>query len=157
MPDALDRLDRKLLAELQEDASLTSDRLADRVGLSASAVHRRVRRLEKAGVIERRIAVVDPLKVGRGALFIVGVEVERERPELVQRLRAWIHGEPAIQQAHYVTGSADYVLLVTARDIAEFDGLMSELMAANPNVRRFTTNVVMSTIKRGLFVPIDQS
>jgi len=157
MSDELDRLDRKLLNELQQDASLTSDRLAERVGLSASAVHRRVRRLEGAGIIERRIAVVDPAKVGRGALFIVGVEVERERPDLVQRLRGWIRTEPAVQQAHYVTGSADYVLAVTARDIAEFDGLMSEMMAANPNVRRFTTNVVMSTVKRGLFVPVDGS
>ena len=53
------------------------------------------------------------------------------------------------------TGSADYVLLVTASDIASFDNLMSEMIAANPNVRRFTTNVVMGTIKRGLFVPVD--
>jgi DNA-binding Lrp family transcriptional regulator len=157
MPGELDRLDRKLLDELQQDASLTSDKLAERVGLSASAVHRRVRRLEKEGIIERRIAVVDPSKVGRGALFIVGVEVERERADLVQRLRNWIRAEPAVQQAHYVTGSADYVLLVTAHDIGQFDQLMSDMMAANPNVRRFTTNVVMSTIKRGLFVPIEQS
>ena len=100
MSDLIDSLDRKLLAELQEDASLTSDKLAERVGLSASAIHRRVRRLEKAGIIERRIAVVDPIKAGRGALFLAGVEVERERPELVQRLRAWIHGESAVQQAY---------------------------------------------------------
>jgi Lrp/AsnC family leucine-responsive transcriptional regulator len=157
MSDELDRLDQKLLTELQQDASLTSDKLAERVGLSASAAHRRVRRLEERGIIERHIAVVDPAKVGRGALFIVGVEVERERSDLVQKLRNWIRAEPAVQQAHYVTGSADYVLLVTARDIAEFDGLMSDMMAANPNVRRFTTNVVMSTIKRGLFVPVEGS
>ncbi|MDP9421992.1 MAG: Lrp/AsnC family transcriptional regulator [Pseudomonadota bacterium] len=152
---ALDKIDRTLLVELQRDGSLTSEKLSERVGLSASAIHRRVRRLEKAAVIERRIAVVNPEAVGQGALFIVGIEVERERPELVQRLRAWVGGEPAIQQAYYVTGTADYVMLVTAPDIAAFDGLMSDMMAANPNVRRFTTQVVMSTIKRGLFVPVD--
>ena len=152
---ALDKLDRTLLAELQEDGSLTAEKLSDRVGLSASAIHRRVRRLEKAGVIERRIAVVNPESVGRGALFLVGIEVEREQRDLVEKLRRWIRTEPAIQQAYYVTGSADYVLLVTATDIAAFDQLMSDLMAANPNIRRFTTNVVMSSIKRGLYVPID--
>lgn len=157
MSENLDRLDRKLLTALQEDASLTSERLAERVGLSASAAHRRVRRLETTGIIERRIAVVDPAKVGRGASFIVGIEVERERPDLVHKLRDWIRASPEVQQAHYVTGSADYVLLVTARDIIEFDALMSEMMAANPNVRRFTTNVVMSTIKRGLLVPVEGS
>ena len=152
---ALDKIDRTLLAELQEDGSLTAEKLSDRVGLSASAIHRRVRRLEKAGVIERRIAVVNPESVGRGALFLVGIEVEREQRDLVEKLRRWIRTEPAIQQAYYVTGSADYVLLVTATDIAAFDQLISDLMAANPNIRRFTTNVVMSSIKRGLYVPID--
>jgi Lrp/AsnC family transcriptional regulator, leucine-responsive regulatory protein len=153
---SIDRLDRKLLEALQADASLTSDKLAEQVGLSPSAVHRRVRRLESAGVIESRIAVVDPAKVGSGALFLVGVEVERERPELVHKLREWIRAEPAVQQAYYVAGTADYVLLVTARDIAAYDNLMSEMMAANPNVRRFTTNVVMGTIKRSLFVPVSE-
>lgn len=155
MPATLDKIDRALLTELQEDGTLTSDRLSERVGLSPSAIHRRVRRLEKAGVIERRIAVVSPEAVGRGALFLVGIEVEREQRDLVEKLRRWIRAEPSIQQAYYVTGSSDYVLVVTTPDIAAFDTLMSELMEANPNVRRFTTNVVMSSIKRGLYVPID--
>ena len=152
---ALDKIDRTLLAELQDDGSLTSDKLSERVALSPSAIHRRVRRLEKAGVIERRIAVVNPQSVGRGAMFLVGIEVERERRDLVEKLRSWIASEPSIQQAYYVTGSADYILMVTAPDIASFDQLMSDLMAANPNVRRFTTNVVMSSIKRGLYVPVE--
>ena len=155
MATKLDTLDRKLLVQLQDDGALTSDQLSERIGLSSSAISRRVRRLEADGLIERRIAIVDPAKVGHGALFIVGIEVERERPELVQSLRNWVQNEPAVQQTYYVTGTADYVLLVTAADIAAFDQLMSEMMAANPNIRRFTTQVVMSTIKRGLFVPVD--
>ena len=150
----LDKIDRALLVELQDDGALTSEKLSERVGLSASAIHRRVRRLEKGGVIERRIAVVNPEAVGQGALFLVGIEVEREQRDLVERLRKWIRAEPSIQLAYYVTGSSDYVLVVTSPDIAAFDQLMSDLMAANPNVRRFTTNVVMSSIKRSLYVPI---
>ena len=155
MASKLDELDRKLLVELQDDGALTSDQLSERIGLSSSAISRRVRRLEAEGVIERRIAIVDPTKVGHGSLFIVGIEVERERPELVQSLRAWVRGEPSVQQTYYVTGTSDYVMLVTATDIAAFDQLMSEMMAANPNIRRFTTQVVMGTVKRGLFVPVD--
>lgn len=151
----LDDFDRKLLTELQEDGALTSEQLSERIGRSPSAISRRVRRLEVERYIERRIAIVDPAKVGHSSLFIVGIEVERERPELVQKLRAWVRNEAAIQQTYYVTGTADYVLLVTAPDIAAFDALMSEMMVANPNIRRFTTQVVMSTIKRGLFVPVD--
>ena len=154
---SLDRLDIRLLSELQVDSDLTNDRLAERIGLSASAVQRRVRRLEGSGVIERRVALVDPAKVGRAAHFIVGVEVERERPELVKKLRDWIGSETAVQQSYYVTGTADHVLVVVTRDIAEFDVLMSDMMLANPNVRRFTTQVVMTTVKRGLFVPVEVS
>lgn len=157
MASELDALDRKLLVEVQIDGALTSEQLSERVGLSPSAISRRIRRLEADGIIEKRIAVVDPAKVGRGALFIVGLEVERERPELVQKLRAWVMSEPSVQEAYYVTGTADYVMLITAPDISAFDRLMSEMMAANPNVRRFTTQVVMSTVKRGLFVPVEGS
>lgn len=155
MARKLDALDRKLLTALQDDGGLTSDQLSERIGLSPSAISRRVRRLESEGVIERRIAVIDPARVGHGSLFVVGIEVERERPELVQRLRGWVQSEPSVQQTYYVTGTSDYVMLVTAPDIAAFDLLMSEMMAANPNIRRFTTQVVMSTVKRGLFVPVE--
>lgn len=150
-----DRIDRAILVQLQEGLCRTNEQLAERVGLSASAVNRRVARLEKFGVIERRIAVVDPSKLGNPALLVVGIEVERERPELVEPLRRWLRNEPAIQQAYYVTGSADYVLVVTAADVGRFDDFMTRMMIENPNVRRFTTNVVLTAIKRGLFVPVD--
>ena len=150
-----DRGDAALLCKLQRDASLTNDQLAECIGLSPSAVSRRVQRLEKARVIERRIAMVDPEMVGRPTLLIVGVEVERERPELVEPFRRWLRNESWVQQAYYVTGSADYVLIVCAPDVSAFDQFMTGMMVANPNVRRFTTNVAMTAIKRSLFVPVD--
>ena len=154
MPNVdLGRLDRALLDALQRDSAQTNEALSAQVGLSPSAIQRRIRRLLADGVIERRVAVVDPVKIGRASLFIVGIEIERERPELVQRLRAWLREEDAVQQVYYVTGSADYIMLVTATDIAGFDALMSRMMADNANVRRFTTNVALSTIKRSLVVP----
>lgn len=153
---ALDRFDRKLLALVQRDAALTSEVLADRVGLSPSAVQRRLKRLREDGVITALVATVDPDKVGRPALFVVGLEIERERPELLQRLRAWLAHEDAVQEVFYVTGAWDFVLIVTARDVEAYDALMSRLMADNPNIRRFTTNVALGTYKRRLFVPIGE-
>lgn len=155
MASKLDRLDHAILEALQLDSSLTNDRLAESVGLSPSAIHRRIQRLNATGVIERRIALVDPTKVGSGSLFVVGIEVERERPELVQPLRSWLRTEARVQQAYYVTGTFDYILLVTAPDIDDFDRLMSRMMLENSNVRRFTTNVVMTAVKRGLYVPVN--
>lgn len=153
---ALDRFDRKLLALVQRNAALTSDVLAERVGLSPSAVQRRLKRLRDDGVIAALVAIVDPDKAGRPALFVVGLEIERERPELLSRLRAWLADEDAVQEVFYVTGAWDFVLIVTARDVEAYDALMSRLMADNPNIRRFTTNVALGTYKRRLLVPIGE-
>jgi len=122
--------------------------------LSASAVLRRLKRMKAEGTILANVALVDPARVGRPTFFIVALEIERERPELMSRLRQWLNGEDQVQQAFYVTGSADFILIVTAPDVDSYDALMSRLMADNPNVRRFTTNVALGVNKRTMFVPL---
>jgi Lrp/AsnC family transcriptional regulator, leucine-responsive regulatory protein len=150
----LDRFDRQLLNLVQEEASQTAEQLSEIVALSVSAIQRRLRRLREAGVIVRDTAVVDPQHVGRPTFFVVALQVERERPELLAQLRRWIAGEPRVQQAFYVTGEADFVLVVTAPDTESYDTLMSEMVAQNPNIRRFTTNVALGIVKRGLSIPL---
>ena len=150
----LDRFDRQLLNLVQEDAGQTADRLAEQVALSPSAIQRRLRRLREHGVIARDAAVVDPSKVGRPTFFIVSLQVERERPEMLAQLRKWLAAQDRIQQAFYVTGEADFVLIVTAPDTEAYDALMSRMVGENPNVRRFTTNVALGVVKRGLTIPI---
>lgn len=153
----LDRFDRRLLAEVQADSGQTSEALAEKVGLSASAVQRRLRRLRAEGVVQRETAVLDPRKIGRPTFFIVALEVERERPELLAALRAWLAREEHVQQAFYVTGEADFVLVVTAPDTETYDELMSRLVGENPNVRRFKTNVALGVVKRGLSIPVPEA
>jgi DNA-binding Lrp family transcriptional regulator len=155
MPTELDAIDRKILALVQEDASRPADAIGGMVGLSASAVQRRLARLRETGVIEGEIAVVDPKALGRPLTMIVDVELERERPELLASFKRWIAAEPAVQQAWYVTGDGDYVLVVTACDVEEYDALMQRLVADNANVRSFRTRVSLATLKRGLAVPTD--
>ena len=150
----LDRFDRQLLTLVQHDAAMTAEQLAERVSLSASAIQRRLKRLREQGVVVRQIAVLDASQVGRPTTFIAGLQVESERPELMARLRAWLEAEPAVQQAFYVTGEADFVLVVTAPDATAYEALMVRLLADNPNVRRFTTQVAMGVLKRGLALPI---
>jgi Lrp/AsnC family transcriptional regulator, leucine-responsive regulatory protein len=150
----LDRFDRQLLRLVQEDSGQTSERLAEKVALSPSAVQRRLRRLREQGVIEREIAVVDARKLGRHTTFIVALQVERDRPELLVGLRAWLAEQTQVQQVFYVTGEADFVLVVSAADTEAYDQLMSRLMHDNPNVRRFTTSVALGVFKRGLTIPV---
>ena len=150
----LDSFDRQLLNLVQEDSTRTAEQLSALVALSASAIQRRLRRLKDEGVILRETAVVDPRKVGRPTFFVVSLQVERERPELLARLRAWLSEHDQVQQAFYVTGEADFVLVVTAPDTESFDALMARLVSENANVRKFTTNVALGLVKRGLTVPV---
>jgi DNA-binding Lrp family transcriptional regulator len=148
----LDLFDRRLLALVQENAGLTAEQLAEQVPLSISAIQRRIRRMREQGVILKDIAVCDPKKLGRPTFFIVSLQVERERPELLAELKRWLSAEQQVQQVYYVTGEADFVLVVTAPDTESYDDLMSRLVARNANVRRFTTNVALGVVKRGLAI-----
>jgi len=150
----LDRFDRQLLNLVQEDAGQTSEQLAAQVALSPSAVQRRLRRLKEAGVILRQTAVLEPRRVGRPTFFIVALEIERDRPELLAQLRGWLAAQEHVQQAFYVTGQADFILVVTAPDTETYDALMARLATENPNVRKFTTNVALGVVKRGLAIPV---
>jgi Lrp/AsnC family leucine-responsive transcriptional regulator len=150
----LDRFDRQLLNLVQADSGQTAERLAEQVELSPSAIQRRLRRLRDEGVIVRDCAIVEPAVVGRPDFFIVALEVERERADLLAQLRKWLTGEAHIQQVFYVTGEADFILVVTCPDTEAYEALMSRMVRENPNVRRFTTNVALSVLKRGLAIPI---
>lgn len=151
-PD-IDILDRRILDLVQIDSRQTAEAIGAEIGLSPSAVQRRLVRLRQSGVIIGDISLVEPKAVDRPLTLIVDVELERERPELLQTFRGWIAAEPAIQQAWYVTGDCDYVLIVTARDVEAYDKLMQRLTAENANVRRFHIRVALGTLKRGLAVP----
>lgn len=153
----LDRHDRQLLALLQEDAGRTAEQLAEQVPLSASAIQRRLRRLREEGVIAREIAVLDARQAGRCTTFIAALQLADEHPERIAPLRAWLAAEPRVQQAFYVTGEADFVLVVTAADTEAYEAFMARLLKAHPVVRRFTTQVALAVLKRGLSVPVDEA
>jgi Lrp/AsnC family transcriptional regulator, leucine-responsive regulatory protein len=155
MPIELDKFDRGILAILQRDARRSAELIGTAIGLSASAVQRRIARLRDEAVITAEVAIVDAGVMGRPLTLIVDVEVERERPELLVSLKHWIAAEPAIQEAWYVTGEGDYVLIITARDVGDYDALMKKLVAENTNVRRFQTRVALGTLKRGQLVPME--
>jgi Lrp/AsnC family transcriptional regulator, leucine-responsive regulatory protein len=150
----LDRFDRDLLNLVQEDSGQTAESLAAQVALSPSAIQRRLRRMREEGVIAREVAVVDAAKVGRPTFFIASLQLEQERPEHLNQLGAWLQAQPAVQQAFYVTGQADFVLVLTASDTSSYEAFMSRMMTEHPNVKRYTTSVALNVVKRGLAIPI---
>jgi DNA-binding Lrp family transcriptional regulator len=150
----LDRFDRQLLNLVQADSGQTAERLAEQVELSPSAIQRRLRRMREEGVIVRDCAIVDPAVVGKPDFFVVGLQVERERPELLALMRKWLTAEQHVQQVFYVTGDVDFILVVTCPDTQAYDALMTRMVQENPNIRRFTTSVALGILKRGLQIPI---
>lgn len=152
----MDTFDRKILAIVQRDSQIKAEAIADVVGLSVSAVQRRLRSLRAAGVIQADISVVNPKAAGQSMSFIAGLEVERDNYDVLQKLQAWADRTEAIQQLYYVTGAVDLVAVILARDVEDYDAITARLMRDNPLIRRITTNVVLRPLKVGLYVPVDE-
>jgi DNA-binding Lrp family transcriptional regulator len=150
----LDEFDRRILASLQNDNQVAMDRLGELVGLSASAVQRRVKALRKAGIIQADVSVVDPGAIGRHMTFIVEVTLERENAALFETFKRQMRTAPEVQQCYYVTGEGDFVLIITAADMAEYEAITQRLFMADSNVRRYRTSVVMSRVKTSLALPV---
>jgi Lrp/AsnC family leucine-responsive transcriptional regulator len=151
--DSLDRTDRLLLEILQEDARASQAVIGARIGLSAAAVNRRVRRLTEAGVITGTVVTVAPEKVGRRVTVIAQIAVENEQPQHLDQVRESFLACPQVQQCYYVAGEWDFILVLTVSDMAEYTSLTRELFFADGNVRRFNTSVVMDRVKVSLAVP----
>lgn len=154
MDASLDLLDRKILAIVQRDCQANAELIAERVGLSASAVQRRLRRLRQDKVITAEVAVVDNEAVGRPMTFLAGLEI-RENYESLPHLRRWAEQHAEVQQIYYVTGNVDLVMIITAENMKEYDAITERLMGDNPQILRITTNVVIDAMKVGLYVPVE--
>jgi Lrp/AsnC family leucine-responsive transcriptional regulator len=148
-----DAFDLAILDLLQADAALSHREIGERVNLSAAAVHRRVRRLEAEGVILGTVAIVDPACLGRPITIVAEVHVESERLDLLDEVKRRFRDCPDVQQCYYVTGEADFVLVLTVASMGHYDALARELFFADANVRRFRTLVVMDRVKARLATP----
>lgn len=155
MPTDLDAYDRKLLAELQQDARLPQGELGERVNLSAAAVNRRLKRLRDEGAIEKYTAVIAPDALGYPLTVIVEVEVENERIDLLDTMKQTFSACPQVQQCYYVAGEWDFVLVLAVRSMEQYTELTRALFFGSNNVKRFKTLVAMSRVKTGYGVPID--
>ncbi|HVI27083.1 Lrp/AsnC family transcriptional regulator [Hansschlegelia sp.] len=149
-----DQFDLAILEVVQEDGALSHREIGERVNLSAASVHRRIRRLEDENFITSNVAVVDPAKVGRPIAIVVEVRVESEKLRLLDGTRRRFRDHPDVQQCYYVTGEADFVLVVNVASMDHYDALTRELFHGDPNVTRFRSLVVMNKVKVGLGTPV---
>lgn len=153
-PDPLDAFDRQILDLMQRACQRKAEAIASQIGLSASAVQRRLKRLRAQGVIAAEVAVLDRQAVGPSLTLVAGLEIERDNYAALARFRAWAAQEDALQQVYYATGQTDLVAIVTARDMPAYDAFCARLMAQHPSIRRINTQVVIDVLKAGLQVPV---
>jgi len=85
--------------------------------------------------------------------FIAGMEIERENYDALAKFRTWVDKQDHIQQVYYVTGSVDLVAIITAQDVGQYDEITAQIMSQNPQIKRIHTNVVLKSVKLGMFVP----
>lgn len=149
-----DRFDLALLDLLQHDARQSGEALGAKVGLSASAVQRRLKALREAGHIRAEVALLDPARLGRCIVIVVQVVLERGRADIVDGFAREVAAIAAVQQCYHVTGEADFVLVVCVRDMDEYQQLTRRLFYGNAHIQRFTTSVVIDTLKAGLQIPL---
>jgi Lrp/AsnC family transcriptional regulator, leucine-responsive regulatory protein len=152
--DRLDEFDLKLLDAVQRNNRLTAEQLAEKVCLSASAVQRRLQRLSERKVIEAEVAIVSPEALGRSVTAIVEVTLNTDRPKVVEEFQRAIQAAPEVLQAYYVTGSADYILIITAKNMADYEAFACEFLSKRPHAKHFRTSIVMRRVKWGMILPI---
>lgn len=148
----MDEKDIDILRLVQSNARLTAETISQDVGLSPPAVQKRLKKLRKEGVIEREIAVLSPAKLGREMTIIVEVQLERENRAQLDAFKRKMRTAPCVQQCYYTTGEADFLLILTLRDIKEYEEFTQTYFFDETNISRFKTSVVMDRVKTSLDV-----
>ncbi|MBU6253286.1 MAG: Lrp/AsnC family transcriptional regulator [Alphaproteobacteria bacterium] len=136
----MDVIDQKILSELATDARLTSEKLGDRVGLSPSAAHRRVKQLEEAGYILGYGARLSRAARGEPATIFVSVTLVDQRRETMERFEAAIREQPLVTEAHLMSGEYDYLLKAEVPASDSFERIHRDVLAALPGVHRLVTH-----------------
>ena len=151
----LDAFDLRLLGLLQADGQMSVQELANRVGLSASQCSRRRARLEQARVIAGYYARLDAQRLGFGVTAFVQVTLARHSPDNARHFRALVERTSAVQQAHAVTGDADYLLRVAVRDLAGLGALVNDVLLPHASVAQVRSMVTLEQLKDTTALPLE--
>jgi Lrp/AsnC family leucine-responsive transcriptional regulator len=150
----MDAIDRDILHQLQENGRISNLDLARAVGLSPTPTLRRVRELERRGVIRGYRAIVDPEAVQRSFQVLVWVDLVQGTREIIEAFEAALLDIPDVIEAQRLFGEPDYLLRVAVRDADEYERLYTNRLAALPGVSKARSQIGMKTIKVGLTLPI---
>ncbi len=133
----LDRIDKHILNQLQRDNRISNQALAEKVGLSAPACLKRVRKLRESGIIMADVSIVNPEAVGHRINVIVEVEMDRDQLDIYEAFNRKMLAAPEVAQCYQVTGEVDFLLMVLVPDLQAYEAFARRELASDPNLRKF--------------------
>lgn len=151
----LSKQDLKILELLQIDVKTSVERLSEEVGLSTASIQRHLKRLRDNKVIAQEVAIISPNAVNQSMTFIISVQLNRNYNDCFNYFKNKVKKNNNIQQCYYITGEADFVLIVTAQDMENFEEFTQSFFFSDIAVLHFKTSVVMGRTKVGLKLPLD--
>jgi len=150
----MDVLDKKMLNELQKNNRISSEDLGMRVGLSATACQRRLKKLRQSNVISKEVAVLNGIEFDNYVTVIVEVTIKQGATQNIDKFKKKMLDCEQVQQCFYVTGQTDFILIITAKNMLEYEKLTKKLFFVDNNIQKFHSTVSMENVKVGLNIPI---
>ena len=150
----IDSIDRRILEELQRDAARPIEQIASQVGLTQNPCWRRIKRLEAIGVIQRRVAIVDPAKLGLGLTVYVSVRTNQHYESWLERFASGMRKIPEVVELYRMSGETDYLLKAIVPDLRSVQELVNETLLGHATVTRVCTSIVLDALKTSNRLPL---
>ena len=151
---SLDTIDRKILGHLQTDGRMTMQELADKVGLSVSPCHRRVKLLEERGVISRYVATVDQKALGLHVSVFISIKLARQKEEDLNRFARAISKWDEVLECYLMTGNRDYLLRVVAADLSSYEAFLKNKLTRLDGIASIESSFALSQVKYSIALPV---
>ncbi|MDE3735785.1 MULTISPECIES: Lrp/AsnC family transcriptional regulator [Pseudomonas] len=155
MQNPLSPIDRKILRLLQHDADLSAAEVAEKVELSQSPCWRRIHRMQEDGLIERKVALLNPKLLGFSITVFVNIKLSAHGRNNLTEFEEAIVGYPEVLECYTMAGGSDYLLKVVAKDIAGYERFLRDQLLQRPHVLEAHSNIAMSEVKRTTELPLD--
>lgn len=152
--DEIDATDARILTVLQKRGRISNAELSEEINLSASACHRRVQRLEQAGIIRDYVALLDPRKLGRPTVVFVEITLSGQADEVLDAFEREVARIPDLLECHLMAGTADYLLKVIARDTEDFARIHRRYLARLPGVAQMHSSFALRTVRQTTALPV---
>lgn len=150
----IDAIDRRILAALQQDAAISHQELAERVGASSASCWRRIKAMEQAGVLTRTVRLVDPDKVGRGVNVLCNIRMRSHAREARSAFEQFVDGRPEIVECFSMSGEWDYLIRVVVADVEDYNRFLMQILLGHPSVAGAASHFALSMTKYTTALPL---